>query len=125
LQKNERLKPNKQFLEHLHRFSYHCYHLNKTNYKLSRIEGFQVAYEKFKVKLKKWKQFMGLDKILDDAVKTVEEHPWEQYQSVEATGMEEIKNPKQRREKKRSRHIQRLTPKKLGVESVDSLLTAK
>lgn len=123
--KMEKLKPNKQFLTHLHRFNFHCYTLKKTNHRFSRSEEFEVGYEKFKIKLRKWKEFMGLDKKLEDNVKTVEEHPWEQFQSVEATGMEDVKNPKLRREKKLSRHIKRLTPRKLGIENVDSLLATK
>ncbi len=66
---------------------------------------------------------MGLDNKLDEAVRKVEEHPWEQFQSVEATGMEDVKNPKLRKEKKLSRHIKRLSPNKLGIGNVDSLLT--
>lgn len=122
--KNERLKPNKQFLTHLHEFNQKCYKLKKMNHKDVRSETFQAGFEKFKSKYRKWREFMGLDTKLDDAVKIVEEHPWEQFQTAEATGMEDVKNPKLRREKKLSRHIKRLTPKKLGIEDVDSLLTS-
>lgn len=121
---NERLKPNKPFLMHLHQFNHLCYKLQKSNHKYAKNEAFEVGFEKFKLKLRKWNQFMGLDKKLDDAVKTVEEHPWEQFQSVEATGIEDVKNPKLRKVKKVSRHIKRLTPNKLGVDE-DSLLTTK
>lgn len=120
--KVERLKPNKQFLMHLQQFNHFCFKLRKTNHKFSKTEEFEVGFEKFKIKLHKWKEFMGLDKKWNDAVKTVEEHPWEQFQSVEAPGMEHVKNPKLRKEKKLRRHIKRLTPRKLGIESVDSLL---
>lgn len=123
--KNERLKPNKQFLTHLHQFNHFCYQLQKSNHKYARNESFEAGFEKFKLKLRKWNEFMGLDRKLDDAVKAVEDHPWEQFQSVEATGMEDVKNPKLRKEKKLSRHIKRLTPNKLGVEHVDSLLDTK
>lgn len=123
--KNERLKPNKQFLEHIHKFNYHCYNTQKLNNKLAKSEAFSSGYEKYKSKLKKWNEFMGLDRKLEKAVKTVEEHPWEQFQKVEATGMEDVKNPKLRKEKKLTRHIKRLTPRKLGIEHVDSLLTKK
>lgn len=123
--KNERLKPNKAFLDHLHQFSRLCYKLEKTNHKYARNEAFEVGFEKFKTKWRKWNEFMGLDWRQDEAVKSVQEHPWEQFQSVEATGMEDVKNPKLRKEKKLSRHIKRLTPNKLGVEHVDSLLSKK
>lgn len=123
--KNERLKPNEQFLMHLQRFKQDCFNMQKTNSKYATNEAFEAGFEKFRFKLRKWKEFMGLDRKLDDAVKAVQEHPWEQFRSVEATGVEDVKNPKQRREKKLSRHIKRLTPTKLGIEPVDSLLIKK
>ncbi|KAJ6641352.1 Pentatricopeptide repeat-containing protein 1, mitochondrial [Pseudolycoriella hygida] len=123
--KAQQLKPNKQFLEHLHKFNYLCYTWKKENHKYARHQDFNAGYEAFQNKLKQWKQFMGLNKKFDEAVDIVREHPWEQFQSVEASGMEDVKNPKLRKEKKLKRHIRRLTSNKLGVEPVDSLLVKK
>lgn len=123
--KKERLKPNEQFLTHLHRFKHDCFHLQNTKSKRATNPAFEEGFAKFRLRLRKWKEFMGLDQKLDDAVKAVQEHPWEQFQRVEATGVEDVKNPKLRKEKKLSRHIKRLTPNKLGIEPVDSLVAKK
>lgn len=123
--KMERLKPNEQFLTHLHHFHHRCFKMRESNHKNARSEDFHLGFEEFKVKLDKWRQFMGLNtKKLDEALNIVKVHPWEQFQSVEATGMEDVKNPKLRHEKKLTRHISRMTPKKLGVKNEEgSLIT--
>ncbi|KAG4067709.1 hypothetical protein HA402_005481 [Bradysia odoriphaga] len=120
--KKERLKPNRQFLEHIDKFNYHCYNILKrlTDNPTRRAE-FEADFKNFRSKLKKWKDFMGLNVKLDEAVKIVEEHPWEQFQSVQADGAEEVKHPKLRHKQKLSRHIKRLTPRKLGIDDVGSL----
>lgn len=120
--KAEKLKPNKQFLEHLHKFNFHCYNvLKKPNYDATKRAEFEADFSSYKLKLRKWKDFMGLNVKMEEAVKIVQDHPWEQFQSVQADGVEDVKHTKLRRKQKLSRDIKRLTPRKLGVDDVDSL----
>lgn len=66
-----------------------------------------MEFADFEIKLKKWQHFMGFTDIkLDEAVKIVREHPWEQFQYSQPAGMEPEKNEKQRHKKKKVRTLQ-------------------
>lgn len=126
--KDERIKPNEQFLMHLHNFQLNCirliknsvrfWHNNYINSKWILIKfillqhknrenhEFKIDFADFQIKLKKWQSFMGFSDVkLDEAVKIVREHPWEQFQYSQHHGLEPEKNEKQRHKKKKVRKI--------------------
>lgn len=111
--KTELIKPNEQFLRHLESFRKDC-GVFKPNELVCRTAHFRKEVKNFQQELEKWKEFMGLNNTaVDEAVRIVRQHPWEQFTYDQPNGMEALKNPKLRHQKKLTRHIQRIKLDKL------------
>ncbi|XP_055628056.1 pentatricopeptide repeat-containing protein 1, mitochondrial [Toxorhynchites rutilus septentrionalis] len=116
--KQNRFKPNEQFLRHLDAFNKKCESITKSYDRNPRKPGqqeFRLEYNRYKLKLDHWMDHMklkGLD--LDGAKKVVREHPWEQFKQPQMEGFEDVKNPKLRHKKKKEHSI-----RKINVEELD------
>lgn len=111
--KSELIKPNEQFLRHLDTFSKDCANFKRKE-PFGRSPQFRKDFHNFQQELENWKEFMSLSKInIDEAAQIVREHPWEQFRYNQPEGMEALKNPKLRHQKKLTRHIQRIKLDKL------------
>lgn len=121
--KTELIKPNEPFLRHLDRFCKDC-GVSKRSGPYGRSAQFKKDFNHFRQELENWKEFMGLSNIkLDEAVEIVRDHPWEQFRNDQPVGMETLKNPKMRHQKKLTRHVQRIKVDKLRDDVGDGKLS--
>lgn len=119
--KTELIKPNEQFLRHLDKFSKHCAFVKRTEPNAK----FRKDFTRFQQELIDWKEFMGLANAkVDEAVELVRDHPWEQFRYDQPSGMEPLKNPKLRHQKKLTRHIQRIKIDRLREDGSSGALTS-
>ncbi|XP_053674536.1 pentatricopeptide repeat-containing protein 1, mitochondrial [Anopheles nili] len=116
--KNERLKPNEQFLRHLEDFSKVCEKRDREYDAKPRKKGreeFKMEYNRYRMQLDAWREHMGLHGLaLDQALGIVREHPWEQFKQRQEDGFEAVKNPKLRHKRKKQHFI-----RKVDLDAID------
>lgn len=100
-----RIKPSVKLLDTLDKSIKVCNKLAKKDVKYSSYD-FRDDLRKFKNKVGKWKTDMGMNTMsLEDMKKVVKEKPWEQFQTPQAEGYEDVKGLKTRRNPKYKRFI--------------------
>lgn len=100
-----KLKPSEKMLEVLDIFIKSCNKYKKRDLKDTPRE-FRNEFNSFKQKLEKWKDATGLKDIeFSEAKKILKEAPWEQFQSTQADGYEDLKGMKIRKITKLKRYI--------------------
>ncbi|XP_058830286.1 pentatricopeptide repeat-containing protein 1, mitochondrial [Topomyia yanbarensis] len=119
--KQQRLKPNDKFLQHLEVFNKKCEKENQFYDRHPRKAGreeFKLEYNRYKNKLEYWMEYMGLKGLsLDEARGIVREHPWEQFKQPQVNGYEATKNPKLRHKKKKQHSIRKIDVEQLDEET--------
>lgn len=115
----QNMKPNEKFLTHLHNFQKTCESdLKDKNIKCTQI--FKNSFISFKKKVDLWREENGIkDLSLEDSHKKVKDAPWEQFQTIQAPGFEDVKNQKLRHEQKIKRYIKRIKEVDLKVTDGD------
>lgn len=110
-----KLKPNTKILDVLEIFLKSCNKFRKRDMK-DTPKDFRNDLNVFKQRLNKWKDDMGLKHIeLDEARKLLKEAPWEQFQSPQADGFEQVKGQKLQKMRKLKHYI-----RKIKVEEKES-----
>jgi pentatricopeptide repeat domain-containing protein 1 len=101
-----RLRPSEQLLLNLDKFVKRC---KKMTHMPDQLPSFKKEVYIFLQKLNNWKDFMGLkDLKVEEAVKKVRDHPWDQFRNTQKEGFEEEKNKKLKHKKKIERYIKRI-----------------
>jgi pentatricopeptide repeat domain-containing protein 1 len=110
--RDQRLRPSEQLLVNLDKFVKNC---RKRIHMPEHTASFKKEYHIFLQKLENWKDVMGLkDLPVQEAVKKVREHPWEQFKQSQAVGFEAEKNQKLKHKKKMERYIRRIKVEQLA-----------
>ncbi|CRL06978.1 CLUMA_CG020011, isoform A [Clunio marinus] len=112
--KDLNLKPSERIIDCLDALIKVCNKFRKKDWTVASKE-FRKDFGTFKQKLEKWKVDVGLrDLELSEAKKILKDAPWEQFQSVQADGFEDVKSLKQQKMQKYKRFIGKI--KNLKVE---------
>lgn len=110
-----RLKPSDKMLEVLESFIKICNKSKKRDVK-DTPKDFRHEFNTFKQKLEKWKHEMGIKSVeFAEARKILKEAPWEQFQSTQADGFENLKGQRLQKISKLKRYIGKIKEKKEPV----------
>lgn len=103
----EELRPNEQFVIHLHKFYKKATSLIRD--KDPRIENereFSKALFGFKVKMEEFNEKFGLvDRNLEESLKRIRVHPYQQFKQGQEEGFERVKNEKRKNFRKVNRKL--------------------
>lgn len=104
---NEKIPPNAQFITHLHKFYKKTTGLLKD--KDPRIQNereFSRGIFEFKVKMEEFNaQYDLVDRNLEESLKRIRVHPYQQFKEDQPEGFEKVKNEKRRFYKKYTRKL--------------------
>lgn len=114
--KEMRLKPEERILECVNILIKSCNILKKSD-KSKLPENFRRDVTIFKKKFDKWKDEMGLKAFeIEETKKLLKTAPWEQFQTPQAEGYEDLKGQQKKKLKKLKRYIGKIRPKQEALE---------
>ncbi|XP_069968160.1 pentatricopeptide repeat-containing protein 1, mitochondrial [Bactrocera oleae] len=123
---DENIKPNDVFLKHLHNFYDRCARSIDARHPSTKTKSFRRGHEKFCAKLRLYYEEQGIAGLkIEDAIKKIHEHPYQQYRDDEYEGVEPLKNQKLSKQQKVRRYIKKIKIENLRVDTQDSLSNDK
>lgn len=121
---DENIKPNDVFLKHLHNFYDRCARSIDERHPSTKSKSFRRGHEKFCAKLRLYYEEQGIAGLkLEDAIKKIREHPYQQYKDDDIEGVEPLKNQKLSKKQKVRKYIKKIKIENLRNDTKDSYPT--
>ncbi|XP_017956164.1 pentatricopeptide repeat-containing protein 1, mitochondrial [Drosophila navojoa] len=105
----EGIKPNEQFLRHLHNFHRGCARAIDARHPSTKTEGYKKGHSKFCDKYRLFYEELGLTGLkLEDAIAKLKPRAYEQYTEDSVTGQEPAKHEQVKRKTKLRKYIKKI-----------------
>lgn len=119
MMKQFQMKPDERVFKTLEIFVGGCNYLKKKDNKNIPV-NYRRDVKKFKEDLAKWKEAMGIsaDQTVEER-KIIREKPWDQFQSSQPEGFEELNDENLRRKQKLRRHIKQIKMKNVLINDTN------
>ncbi|XP_011195737.2 pentatricopeptide repeat-containing protein 1, mitochondrial [Zeugodacus cucurbitae] len=123
---DENIKPNDVFLKHLHNFYDRCARSIDARHPSTKSKSFRRGHEKFCAKLRLYYEEQGIAGLkIEDAIKKIREHPYQQYKDEDFEGVEPLKNQELSKKQKVRKYIKKIKIENLRDDTKESLYNDK
>ncbi|XP_030372200.1 pentatricopeptide repeat-containing protein 1, mitochondrial [Scaptodrosophila lebanonensis] len=115
------IRPNEQFLRHLHNFHRGCARAIDARHPSTKTPAYKKGHSKFCDKYRLYYEEHGLTHLkLEDAIAKIKERPYARYKDAPVEGMEPLKHEQIRRKTKVRKYIKKIKINELRADPQDA-----